>query len=234
MNQVTIFADAQQAWPSWNLSGFTTRQPQLLALHQGLKKQQYELAEVCLYQLEQSGAVVAKPQALAGPTGESNELYTAARGVALFVVDPSSSTLASQQSLIGMLTAALTAGNSAIICSDDLALNQVLVAALKSAEMPLGLVQIAAFDDYLSFLEWDIRTLSVVGSPLLVQKINRLLAEKAGPIVHLITETEPVALNQVNDPLLVLHYTTERTRTINITAVGGNAHLLALGNQAHN
>ncbi|MCE2570253.1 hypothetical protein [Motilimonas eburnea] len=233
MNQVTVFADAQQAWPSWNLAGFSARQPKLLAFHQGLKKQQYELAEVCLYQLEQSAAVVAKPQPLVGPTGESNELYTAARGVALFVVDPSSSTLASQQSLIGMLTAALAAGNSAIICSDDLALNQVLVSAIKQAELPLHLVQIAAFDDYACHLAWDIRSLTMIGSPILVQKINRQLAAKAGPIVHLIAETEPVALHQVNDPMLVLNYITERTRTINITAVGGNAHLLALGNDAH-
>ncbi|MFO6423558.1 hypothetical protein [Motilimonas sp. KMU-193] len=233
MNKVTVFADAQQVWPSWNLAGFSARKPQLFEFYQALKQQQYELAEVCLFQLEQSAAVVAQPQQLVGPTGESNELYCAGRGVALLVVDPSSSTLASQQSLIGLLTAALSAGNSAIICSDDLALNQVLVSAIKNAELPVQLIQIAAFDDYSGLLEYDVRTLSGVGSPALVQTINRQLAAKEGPIAHLIVETDPVALHQVNDPLLVLHFITERTRTINITAVGGNAHLLALGNDAH-
>ncbi|HAS64519.1 MAG TPA: 1-pyrroline-5-carboxylate dehydrogenase, partial [Vibrio sp.] len=41
-----------------------------------------------------------------------------------------------------------------------------------------------------------------------------------------VSETDLVTLNVAHDPHLSLRFITERTRTINITAVGGNATLL--------
>ncbi|MGO3799410.1 MAG: 1-pyrroline-5-carboxylate dehydrogenase, partial [Vibrio casei] len=45
------------------------------------------------------------------------------------------------------------------------------------------------------------------------------------------TSTSGHDLVLTHDPSLVLSFITERTRTINITAVGGNATLLELGDQ---
>ncbi|MCO4788283.1 1-pyrroline-5-carboxylate dehydrogenase, partial [Vibrio cholerae] len=52
-------------------------------------------------------------------------------------------------------------------------------------------------------------------------------------IVSLVSETDLLTLPVAHDPHLSLRFITERTRTINITAVGGNATLLELGVDTH-
>ncbi|MFA0070912.1 1-pyrroline-5-carboxylate dehydrogenase, partial [Vibrio breoganii] len=71
------------------------------------------------------------------------------------------------------------------------------------------------------------------GNSQTAQAINLQLAKRDGAIVGLVAETDLATMNVANDPHLSLRFITERTRTINITAVGGNATLLELGSEAH-
>ncbi len=82
-------------------------------------------------------------------------------------------------------------------------------------------------------LEEDIRNFAFVGSEQDVLGYNKKLALRSGAITALVSETDLEALPQSQDPKLVLRFITERTRTINITAVGGNATLLELGSDGH-
>ncbi|MCG6507894.1 1-pyrroline-5-carboxylate dehydrogenase, partial [Vibrio parahaemolyticus] len=131
------------------------------------------------------------------------------------------------------LCAALVAGNSVVFCSDDAELTSALSAAYEQSTLPANLLQFATFDAYHQLMESDIRCMGYVGNTSVERTINRQLAKRSGAIVSLVSETDFAALPVANDPHLSLRFITERTRTINITAVGGNATLLELGNEAH-
>jgi delta 1-pyrroline-5-carboxylate dehydrogenase len=68
-----------------------------------------------------------------------------------------------------------------------------------------------------------------VGASHTCQRFNQLLAEREGQLAQLIYEGDLQAYSLLSEPTLCLRFITERTRTINITAVGGNASLLELG-----
>ena len=89
------------------------------------------------------------------------------------------------------------------------------------------------FDSYASLLEQDVRVVGYVGNPATEHNINLQLAKREGAICQLVSETDLSTMQIAHDPLLSLRFITERTRTINITAVGGNATLLELGNDKH-
>jgi delta 1-pyrroline-5-carboxylate dehydrogenase len=75
----------------------------------------------------------------------------------------------------------------------------------------------------------DISAAALVGNRQAEQDVNRELAKREGAICTFVSETDLQALPVSHDPCLVLRFVTERTCTINITAVGGNASLLELG-----
>ena len=87
VHQVTRFSDAFSAWENWNLTNFDSKSECLLAFKQALQQVQPELASVVSYHIEQASALLAETHQLVGPTGETNELYTAGRGVALVIQD---------------------------------------------------------------------------------------------------------------------------------------------------
>lgn len=164
-------------------------------------------------------------------TGETNELYTAGRGVALIIQDHVSQS--AQQAAIAQLTCALLAGNSVIVCSDDIDLIKALETTAKSASLPINLLQFASLDAYHQLLESDVRSVGYIGNQEVERNINRQLAKRTGAIVGLVSETDVELIPVAHDPHLSLRFITERTRTINITAVGGNATLLELGSETH-
>lgn len=166
-----------------------------------------------------------------GPTGETNELYTAGRGVALIIQEDNG--IQAKQAVVAQLTAALVAGNSVVFCSDDKELSSALVAAYQQSSLPANLLQFASFDAYHQLIESDVRCVGYVGTPSVEATINRQLAKRTGAIVSLVSETDLLTLPVAHDPHLSLRFITERTRTINITAVGGNATLLELGVDTH-
>ena len=229
--QVTGFCDAFSAWEWWNLTDFALKSEYLLRFKQALAESQPELALVVDYHLEQAQLLLGQTQQLQGPTGETNELYARGRGVALVIQDERSAQ--AQSVVVALLSAALIAGNSLIVCSDDAKLCQALAAAYLRASLPTHLIQFVARDAYQALLESDVRSVGYVGNSETETDINRQLSERSGAIVALVSESDLSACPAAHDPHLALRFITERTRTINITAVGGNASLLELGAQPH-
>ena len=119
------------------------------------------------------------------------------------------------------------------MCSDDIDLIKALETTAKSASLPINLLQFASLDAYHQLLESDVRSVGYIGDAEVERNINRQLAKRTGAIVGLVSETDVELIPVAHDPHLSLRFITERTRTINITAVGGNATLLELGSETH-
>lgn len=231
VHQVTRFSDAFSAWENWNLTGFDSKNESLQSLKNHLQRTMPAVAAVFAYHLRQATGLLAQPHQLIGPTGETNELYTAGRGVALVVQDDSSHE--ARLAVSAQLCAALIAGNGVVLCSDDTELTAALKAAYQQSTIPANLIQFATLDAYQQLMDSDIRCMGYVGKTSVERSLNRQLAKRQGAIVSLVSETDFAHLPVANDPHLVLRFITERTRTINITAVGGNATLLELGSETH-
>lgn len=231
VHQVTRFSDAFSAWENWNLTNFDSKSECLLAFKQALQSSESEIAPVVSYHIEQASSLLAHVHQLIGPTGETNELYTAGRGVALIIQDHTSAQ--AQQAVVAQLTAALIAGNSVILCSDDTDFSVLLESAYQHSSLPTNLVQFVPYDAYHQLLESDVRSVGYIGNAQVELTINRQLSKREGAIVSLISETDLAAIPVAHDSHLSLRFITERTRTINITAVGGNATLLELGSETH-
>lgn len=228
VHQVIGFSDAFSAWENWNLTDFDSKIEGLLELKQGVEHNQPEWAEVIGFHIEQAATLIGFEHQLVGPTGESNELYTAGRGVSLLIMEADEA--AARQAVIAQLIAALVAGNSVVLCSDDVTFVTELEAAYQQSSLPINLIQFAALDAAPQVLESDVRVVGFVGSASGELNLNRQLANRTGAIVSLVSETDLVSLSVAHDPHLSLRFITERTRTINITAVGGNATLLGAAN----
>ncbi|CCN72562.1 hypothetical protein VINI7043_06071 [Vibrio nigripulchritudo ATCC 27043] len=231
VHQVTCFSDAYSAWENWNLTSYEQRSAAVLSLKQELAQTELGLEPVFRYHLEQGEALLANSQLMPGPTGETNELYTAGRGVSLLIQDEASQ--GARQAIVAQLVCALLAGNTVVLSSDDDALTQAISQAVSSATLPANILQTIPRESAQEILESDVRSLGYAGSPQQEILLNRSLSERSGAIVSFISETDLVGLPTSLDPFLVLRFVTERTRTINITAVGGNATLLELGNDGH-
>ncbi|MFA0079611.1 1-pyrroline-5-carboxylate dehydrogenase [Vibrio artabrorum] len=233
VHQVASFSDALLAWEQWNLTDFDHKSAQVLSFKSEMESQSAPLAAIMTFHLEQAFALLAEHHLMAGPTGETNELYAAGRGVALVIVDDFEEKLPALQTAMAMITTALLAGNSVQLCSDDVPFNTLIADAAKQASLPTNLVQVASYDAAQLLLSCDVRSVAYVGNSQTAQAINLQLAKRDGAIVSLVAETDLKAMNVAHDPHLALRFITERTRTINITAVGGNATLLELGSEAH-
>ncbi|MBF9003417.1 MULTISPECIES: 1-pyrroline-5-carboxylate dehydrogenase [Vibrio] len=231
MHHVTRITDSQIAWENWNLTGFEYKKECLTSLVKNIESQAPNLANVLSYQLQRACDSLSQSYEMVGPTGETNELYTAGRGVALLVQQETGEK--AQQAIVAFLGAALAAGNSVIVCSDDSELFTILNSAFEQSLLPANLLLTAPLDTYQSLLEDDVRSVGLVGTSSMELTLNRRLSERTGAIVSLVSETDLQALPIAHDPFLVLRFITERTRTINITAVGGNATLLELGHETH-
>ncbi|CAH8233701.1 1-pyrroline-5-carboxylate dehydrogenase [Vibrio sp. SA48] len=231
VHQVTRFSDAFSAWENWNITDFDSKCECLLSFKGLLQSSIPQLAKVMSYHLHQASALLAQPHQLIGPTGETNELYTAGRGVALIIQGENSDK--AKQASVAQLCAALVAGNSVVFCSDDIELTQALQAAFEQSSLPANVIQFSSFDAYHQLMESDVRCLGYVGHTSVERTLNRQLASRTGAIVSLVSETDLNAIPVAHDPHLSLRFITERTRTINITAVGGNATLLELGSETH-
>lgn len=225
------FADAESAWDNWQQTRFDYKKEALLSWQQQLYPFRIELAQVMQYQLTHSENTVAKIHHLVGPTGETNELYTTGRGVTLLIQKDVSEN--AQKATVAQCTAALSAGNCVIICSDDIEFLNQLNETYEQSMLPSNLLITLPFESYDSVLESDVRNVGLIENKEMEVALNRALAERSGAMVSLVSETDLTELPVTRDPNLVLRFITERTRTINITAVGGNANLLELGSSTH-
>jgi RHH-type proline utilization regulon transcriptional repressor/proline dehydrogenase/delta 1-pyrroline-5-carboxylate dehydrogenase len=149
-----------------------------------------EAIDFCRYYADQAEERLA-PQALPGPTGESNELQLHGRGV-FVCISPWNFPLAI---FAGQVVAALVAGNSVAAkpAEQTPAVAQRFVALLHEAGVLVDALALlhGPGETIGAALVADARTAGVcfTGSTVVAKLINRTLAAKDGPIVPLIAET---------------------------------------------
>lgn len=235
MTTITHIIDSalSQGQLEWQADSFSTRMEKLSRWSEYLAEHPdfgVLAAKMVRFQCQRAMQLISETELMPGPTGESNELYTAARGVFYITSDGNSSVVA----LIGQITAALVAGNAIIVAlsSQDTKLTSVILEGLHQAKVPRLAAQQAEF----AIIDInDVRLAGVcfVGNEQKSIAINQQLAKREGLLAQLIAETDQERLSNITDPHFVLRFITERTRTINVTAVGGNATLLELGGGNH-
>ncbi len=148
-----------------------------------------EAADFCRYYAAQGRRVLA-PQALPGPTGESNELRSRGRGVVV-CISPWNFPLAI---FTGQVAGALMAGNSVVAkpAEQTPLIAYEAVKLLHEAGVPASALHLVPGDGTVgALLTADPRVggVAFTGSTDVARQINRALAAKEGPIPPLIAET---------------------------------------------
>ncbi len=228
MKQVEL---ANQEWVAWNNVGANKRAECLLDWANILLKDQSlgsMPSKMINYQIQEALPLIAKVQVMPGPTGESNELYCSGRGTFVITSCESVPVVA----VAGLIAGALIAGNCILLClpNSESALAHKLVTTLNSVGIKGHIIQIVDFK-HIDYLIENQSTAGVgyAGEEAQALQINKQLASRDGFIAQLIVESDFKQFTTLADCFFVYRFITERTRTINVTAVGGNARLLALG-----
>jgi len=150
-----------------------------------------EAADYCRYYAAESLRHFAKPQTLHGPTGERNELALRGRGV-FACISPWNFPLAI---FTGQVTAALAAGNAVIAKPSTLTplIAFHAIQTLHEAGVPKEVLHLMIGSSRIlgTPLIADLRINGVVftGSTSTAQGIQKILADRGGPLVPFIAET---------------------------------------------
>ena len=218
---------ALKAWEAWNHLGFVNRSDRLKKLTAELPQTRDASIKSLLRTLLDLSITLEPIHVMPGPTGESNELYLNGRGVALVMGDNS----ASKTAMVGQVMAALACGNCVVVqWNSNSDWVRDLVEKAHMFGLPEGVIQ--ALPEMPVEEAMAIEGIAIVAAVCSKEKarmMNRLLAQRNGLLVQLISETDPEHCTHLLQPDHLLRFITERTRTINTTAVGGNATLLELG-----
>ena len=161
----------------------------------------------------------AKPLALPGPTGERNEMSVHPRGVVAVVA-------AQNGSFSGFVlrVAAALAGGNRVVAAGVASLASALSALLKTAAVPgdLATVHAANQEELCALLSsLDLQAAGLEGD--LPQAVATLAAR---PRAIIPLDSDPVS------PATLHRYLVERSRSVDMTAAGGNASLLMLNEDA--
>lgn len=230
-----LMENAHKSWEFWNNLEKKTRANLLsnwaneIAQHATFGLMPSKMVK---HQIKQGLVHIEKTVLMPGPTGETNELYTAGRGT--FIITCSEE--ASPCAIVGMVTTALLAGNCVILALDKThhALGEKLYETIVSSGISQDVIQLAPTDSQEDLIS-NISTAGVAyaGNSTEATALNQKLAARDGLIAQLIAETELTSLNTITDSCYILRFITEKTCTINVTAIGGNAALLELGSGDH-
>lgn len=217
-------------WEIWNGLGVANRNAIVLRWAECVAPESSlgVMAEKMIKFQSHNALALLKDELMPGPTGETNELYSSGRG--MFVI--SADKHAAISATVAQIAAALLAGNCIFIVLDpeQADLTKVIIKTLRAAGVPDTVVQWCNYQPLETVLKTNhIAGLAYVGNMPTAVALNQQLAARHGQLVQLIAETDPDKLSTVTDSHYILRFITERTRTINITAVGGNATLLELG-----
>lgn len=231
VSDLRVINQAADAWLPWNAIGVEERLTVLEQWSSLLKFQQdidLLTSQVIEYHCQQASTLIATPLNMPGPTGESNILSTSGRGVFLIMAEAHSSVIA----FSALLSCALVGGNSVIVteCEEHKILFDILQQAcdLSAVAMPVCFVSDnKALEDLLD--DDVVAGVGYVGNEQKIIELNRIIADRTGQIATFITESDLLQLETSRDQHLVLRFITEKTLSTNVTAVGGNATLLALG-----
>jgi delta 1-pyrroline-5-carboxylate dehydrogenase len=161
------------------------------------------------------------PRNLRGPVGESNRFYTTGRGVFACLVPDDASDI---EALSGQLSSLLVAGNIVVVQGLTETRRRWLETLVAMMDVPEVLVADPALGvaDFLSAEGLD--GVSLVGPVSYQVAVQKILAKRSGPIVPMVACGE--WLGQMSSPTWLYRFVTEKTCTINCSAVGGNASLL--------
>ncbi|GGO78341.1 1-pyrroline-5-carboxylate dehydrogenase [Marinobacterium nitratireducens] len=219
---------ALDAWEGWNALGVDGRAPLLRHFASQLSDDQ---ARIARWQIDQALRLLGDELELPGPTGESNVLFTSGRGLVIAASEES----ATEVAILGQLIAALISGNVVLLApaASHTGFCRYLVRLLVAGSCPAAVVQLIE-DRSLTELATcpSIAAFALVGSDANARALNRQLSERDGVLVQLIAETDTGQLPTIGSEHYLARFITERVRTTNTTAVGGNATLLELGGKA--
>lgn len=164
---------------------------------------------------------------LTGATGESNDFYASARGKTMIVGTENAETIP----VLGQLVAALLAGNEVILHYPTApSFCQQALDILQQCGM-LPEVMSVANDSQLNVLLHMNRLalVAAVGTFDEMMSISQTLAETGGILTQLVSVIDTQACSEMFEPEYLERFTTERVKTVNTTAIGGNASLIELG-----
>ena len=166
---------------------------------------------------------------LTGATGESNDLYVTGRGKTMVIGSESARAMA----VLGQLLAALLTGNEVILhcpSQDEMCIEAAKI--LYESGISDDVLSVANDSQTVTLLYIDrLAQVAVSGSQQEVQAVSQELAKTDGMLTQVISVTDMDGLSEMLTPDYLYRFVTERVRTINTTAIGGNASLLELGTE---
>jgi len=227
----SVIKKATSAWLTWNAIEIEQRIT-LISQWSELLKLQHSLGllpgQMVDFHSLHAVPLISSGEEMPGPTGESNVLSTSGRGPFVIMAKQD----APIEAFIALVSCALVAGNSVVMAAlpehEDIISTLEQVCIFSDIEMPIVAVKDSSELENI-IINPAIAGVGYVGSEAEAIRLNRVLAERDGQIALLIVETDLEGLEMVRDQSLVLRFITEKTLTTNVTAVGGNATLLALG-----
>lgn len=223
--------NALKVWPSWNELELNQRGQLLQEWATSFEEQSTidELAtKMVNYQVKQASALISETIEMPGPTGEVNQLSTSGRGIFVIAAHQEVSITA----IVGLMSAALIAGNTVILSLSEQqhAIATQLCTSLHQLGVDTAIASVIEHSELIPLIKSpSIAGVALIGNNTEVIEMNQCLASRQGQIAQLITETDCQNLPTLTDNYLLFRFITEKTQTVNITAVGGNATLLALG-----
>lgn len=222
---------ATASWLIW--SGVDTQQRvELVSKWSELLSQQRNLdlmpSQMVDFHNQQALTLISELETMPGPTGESNTLKSYGRGVFVIMADDN----VPETVFVALVCSALVSGNSIVIAEhpkfQEIISSLECVFSFSTVEEPV--VQVVNKENIESIMSVPcVSGMAYAGNQAEAIRLNSLLANREGQIAQFITETDLEGLETVRDQCLVLRFITEKTQTVNVTAVGGNASLLALG-----
>jgi RHH-type proline utilization regulon transcriptional repressor/proline dehydrogenase/delta 1-pyrroline-5-carboxylate dehydrogenase len=207
------FARGQAAQPEWNEAGAAERAAALERAADAIEEARAtllpllvreagktvndavaeirEAADFCRYYAAEARRLFGAPLALAGPTGETNELRLGGRGV-FACISPWNFPLAI---FTGQIAAALAAGNAVVAkpAETTTLIGMAAIELLHGAGIPADVLHYLPMTgaEFGAAALGDPRLAGVAftGSTRTAQTLQRALAERAGPILPLVAET---------------------------------------------
>lgn len=168
-------------------------------------------------------------QRMTGATGESNDLYVTARGKTMVIGGESARAMA----VLGQLVAALLTGNEVILhCPSQSEMCVEAAKILHDTGISDDVLSVANDSQTITLLYIDrLAQVAVADNQSEVQAISQELAKTDGILTQVIAVTDMEGMSEMLTPDYLYRFVTERVRTINTTAIGGNASLLELGTE---
>ena len=211
-----LFDSWYQATPEWRLSFLRNRIAELELLGQS-----YDMLHPYFKQFER---FYLDPISLQGPTGEDNQLFLTGRGKALIYKNTPSGKMSFIQVIIALLT-----GNE-VYYNEVSDLTEQLQSHLVQAGFDTALHLIDSETWHEMLTDPDVSVISVIDTRYNIYTLALKVAKRHSMIPQFLYEIENEPLQFMSRPDYLTYWTHEKTKTVNTTAVGGNAQLLELIN----